>query len=347
MKCEICGNVIEDKYIWCPVCGTKKPQKEEMQMPKDNQVHNSLLIFIGTILYSCLFYNYACKRISTLPAFIFFMIFNILCCMYYSKKNYNITIKELAKSFGLIVVCSFIIQFICLAIFPFPKGNNAFSGLDSLIIIFAPAGVVSLIPHLVYKILYVLHLNKIYISLSIITFLIFLAIFLYNYTGTKTFTNSLEGNINFDTVKINYDSQNKVPIFTGDGEVIKYYKKYAYYIDNYEFYFVLNPGTYEISIKSYDLYLIENDFCKKNRLNDRQTCGYKVDEIKNDNRLYSYSSHYNQYHPGPNEIKNVKTIQKRTDKVDYTIKRFTLNDTYIFETIWTYLIDGIIIKKIN
>ncbi len=26
MKCEKCGNIIEDKYIWCPVCGTKKPK---------------------------------------------------------------------------------------------------------------------------------------------------------------------------------------------------------------------------------------------------------------------------------------------------------------------------------
>lgn len=32
MKCEKCGNLIEDKYIWCPVCGTKKPKSKVIQV---------------------------------------------------------------------------------------------------------------------------------------------------------------------------------------------------------------------------------------------------------------------------------------------------------------------------
>ena len=30
MKCEKCGNIIDDNYIWCPVCGAKKPKKNVM-----------------------------------------------------------------------------------------------------------------------------------------------------------------------------------------------------------------------------------------------------------------------------------------------------------------------------
>lgn len=26
MKCDKCGNIIDDNYIWCPVCGTKRPK---------------------------------------------------------------------------------------------------------------------------------------------------------------------------------------------------------------------------------------------------------------------------------------------------------------------------------
>lgn len=34
MKCEKCGNIVEDKYIWCPVCGTKRPKDN----PEDKNI---------------------------------------------------------------------------------------------------------------------------------------------------------------------------------------------------------------------------------------------------------------------------------------------------------------------
>lgn len=309
----------------------------------------SSLIVIGTIVYSCIFYYCAYKRISVLLSFFIFMIFNIICCMYYSKKKYNISIKDLILAFFIVGIGSFIIQCLLNILFPFqyPENSaNAFEGLHGLIILFAPFGVICLVPYLIYKILYAFQLNKIFNSLSIVVFLALTFFFAYCYIGTPLFTNSLTESNDFNLITIKYDFQNKVPIFGGDGEVVKYYKK-PFGINSYDFYFVLNPGIYtiEANIDVNSLYLTYNDFCKRNKLTNVETCGYKIDSIKNDNKLYSYWTHYNQYHPGPNEVKKVITIQSRNNKNSTSIKKFYTDDVYIFIINSSYIMDGITIRK--
>ena len=43
MKCEKCGNIIEDKYIWCPVCGAKKPKDNTVD--SEEAINNSLAVY--------------------------------------------------------------------------------------------------------------------------------------------------------------------------------------------------------------------------------------------------------------------------------------------------------------
>lgn len=73
---------------------------------------------------------------------------------------------------------------------------------------------------------------------------------------------------------------------------------------------------------------------------------YDAEKIKNDNILYTYNSHYNEYHPGSNEVSDVETIQDKDSKHPMTIKRFTIENTFILETIPVYLREGITIKSL-
>ena len=307
---------------------------------KNMEINNTFLTFLGTLLYSLLFYYCAYNDFSLVFAYIFLCGFNIICCLYFNKVNYNITVIELIKSFCIIFFLSFILQLVCTEIFPFPKRVGMFSGLDALIVLFAPSGVMCLFPQIIYKILYILNLRKLYNILSIAVFALFLLGAVYNYIGIKPYTNFIEKNDTFGFIKINYDYKNDSLKFSEDGELIKYYRKYSYNLDDFVLFFVLNPGIYEISTKNFDFSLLGDNFCKINRITKKRNCNYKVAEIKNDNILFTYDL--------DDSLNNVvEPVEIKKNENGYITKRFILNDVYILEIYPSILDWEITIKKIN